>query len=80
MPRQWKYAISMVLHPKKNRTERGKCKGLSLAVDAGKVPLKTIVRRLSEYCKRVGVQLEEQSSSRPDRSTTDVMFAICWLK
>ena len=38
--------------------------------------LKIITRRLSEYCERVGILLEEQSGFRPNRSTTDMMFVI----
>ena len=38
--------------------------------------LKIIARRLSEYCERVGILPEEQSGSRPNRSTAEVMFVI----
>ena len=38
--------------------------------------LKIIARRLSEYCKRVGILPEEQSGFRPNRSTIDMIFVI----
>ena len=72
MPQQWKDAIIMVLHKKKDRTECGNYRGISLVAHAGKILLKIIARRLSEYCERVG----EQSDFRPNRSTTDMMFVI----
>ena len=76
VPQQWKYAIIMVLHKKKDRTECGNYRGISLVAHAGKVLLEIIARRLSEYCEHVGILPEEQSGLRPNRSTTDVMFVI----
>ena len=69
----------MVLHKKKDRTECGNYRGISLVAHAGKILLKIIARRLSEYCERVGILPEEQSGFRPNRSTTDMMFVIGWL-
>ena len=43
---------------------------------AGKILLKILARRLSEYCERMGILAEEQSGFRSDRSTTDMMFVI----
>ena len=76
MPQQWKDAIIMVLHKKKDRTECGNYRGISLVAHAGKILLKIIARRLSEYCERVEMLPEEQSGFRPNRSTTDMMFVI----
>ena len=76
MPQQWKYAIIMVLHKKKDRTECGNYRGILLVVHAGKILLKIIARRLSEYCERVGIPPEEQSGFRPNRSTTGRMFVF----
>ena len=72
---QWKYAIIMVLH-KKDRTECGNYRGISQVAHAGKILLKIIARRLSEYCERVGILPEQQSGFRSSRSTTDMMFVI----
>ena len=80
VPQQWRYAIIMVLHKKKDRTEFGNYRGISLVAHAGKILLKVIARRISEYCERVGILPEEQSGSRPNRSTTDMMFVICRLQ
>ena len=47
---------------------------------AGKILLKVIARRLSEYCKRVGILPEEQSGFRPNRSTANMIFVMCRLQ
>ena len=60
-PQQWKEAIIMVLHKKKDRAECGNSK--------------IIARRLSEYCERMTILPVEQSGFRQNRSTTDMMFA-----
>ena len=64
----------MVLHKKKDRTEFGNYRGISLVAHAGKILLKIIARRLSEYYERVGILPEEQSGFEPNRSATDMMF------
>ena len=76
MPQQWKYAIIILLHKKKDRTECGNYRGIWLVAHAGKIFLNITARRLSEYCERVGILREEQSGYRPKRSTTDMMFVI----
>ena len=80
VPQQWKDAIIMALYKKKDRTECGNYRGISLVAHAGKIMLKIIARRLSEYCEHVGILPEEQSGFRPNRSTTDMMFVIRRLK
>ena len=79
VPQQWKDAI-MVLHKKKDRTECGNYNDISLVAHAGKILLKIIACRLSEYYERVGILPEEQSGFRPNRSTTDMVFVICRLQ
>ena len=64
----------MTLQNKKDRTECGNYRSISLVARAGKILLKIIARRFSEYCERVGILPEEQSGFRPNRSTTDMMF------
>ena len=76
MLHQRKYAVIMELHKKKDRTEIGNYKGISLVGHVGKILLKIIAHRLNECCERVGTLPEEQSGFRPDRSTTDTMFMI----
>ena len=65
---------------KKDQTECGNYRDISLVAHAGKILLKTIARRLSEYRERVGILPEEQSGFRPNRSTADVMLVICRLQ
>ena len=73
MPQQqWKYAIIMVLHKKKERTECGNYRGISLVAHAGRILLKVIARHLSVYCQRVGIPPEEHSGFRPNRSTNPI--------
>ena len=48
MPSSW-YSI------KKGRTECCNYRGISLVVYAGKILLKIIARRHSEYCERAGI-------------------------
>ena len=73
---QWKDAIIMVFHKKKDRTKCGNYRGISLVAHAGKILLKIIARCLSEYCERVGISPKEESNLRPNRSTTEMMFVI----
>ena len=44
VPQQWKDAIIMVLHKKKDRTECGNYRGISLAARAGNILLEIIAR------------------------------------
>ena len=45
----------MVLHKNNNRKECGNYKRIAPVAHAGKILLKIIVRRLSEYCERMGI-------------------------
>ena len=76
VPQQWKDIIIMVLHKRKDRTEYGNYRGISLVAHAGKTLVKIISRRLSDYCERVGILPEEQRGFRPNCSTTDMMLVI----
>ena len=66
----------MIFHKKKGRTECGSYRGSSLGSHAGKMLLKIIARRLSEYCERVEILPEKQSGFQPVRFTIDIMFVI----
>ena len=76
VPQQWKDAIIKVVHKKRDMTECGNYRGISLVVHAGKIVLKIVARRLRDYCERLGILPEEQCGFRPNRSTTDTMFVI----
>ena len=65
-----------VLHKKKDRTECGNYRGISLVAHAGKVLLKIVATRLSAYCEARNLLPEEQCGFHPHRSTTDMMFAV----
>ena len=56
MSQQRKDDIIMVLHKQKNRKKCGNYKGISPVAHAtGKILLKIIVRRRSEYCEGMGI-------------------------
>ena len=65
-----------VPHKKTNRTKCGNCRGISLVAHAGKILLKAIVRRLSDYCEREGILPEEQCGFRPKCSTVGMVFVV----
>ena len=52
---QWKDAIITVLHKKDGQTECGNYRGISFVSHAGKVLLKMVTRRLSDYCEAKGL-------------------------
>ena len=76
VPQQWKDATIKVLHKKNDRTECGNYRGISLVAHAGKVVLKVIAGRVSDYCERENILPEEQCGFRPRRSTVDMMFVV----
>ena len=64
MPQQGKYTIIMILHENEGRigqSERSNYRGISLLAHVGKILLKIIARRFSEYCEHVEVLPEDQS-------------------
>ena len=75
VPQRWRDAVIKVLH-KKDRTECGNYRGISLVAHAGKILLKIVATRLSVYCEARNLLPEEQRGFRPHRSTTDMMFAV----
>ena len=76
VPQRWRDAVIKGLHKKKDRTECGNYRGVSLVAHAGKVLLKIVATRLSAYCEARNLLPEEQCGFRPHRSTTDMMFAV----
>ena len=79
VPQRWRDAVINILH-KKDRTECGNYRGISLVAHAGKVLLKIVATRLSAYCKAQNLLQEEQCGFHPNRSKTDMMFAVRWLQ
>ena len=76
VPQQWKDATIKEPHMKKDRTESGNYCSISLVAHAGKVLLKVIAGRLSDYCQQEGILPEDQCGFRPHRSTVDMMFVV----
>ena len=67
--------LYQILDNKKYRTEVGNYPGISLVAHAGKVLLKVVSCRLSDYCERENILIEEQCGFRPQRSTVDTSTA-----
>ena len=76
VPQQWRDAVIKVLHKKKDRTECGNYRGISLLAHPGEVLLKIVATRLSAYCEAKNLLPEEQCGFRPHCSTMDMMFAV----
>jgi hypothetical protein len=76
VPQSWKNAIITVLFKKGDRADCSNYRGISLLDHAGKVLAKIIAIRLSEYCERCGILLEEQCGFRTRRGTRDLMFVL----
>ena len=68
-----------VLH-KKDRTECGNYRGISLVVHAGKVLLKVVAMRLGDYCEARDLLLEEKCDFRAHCSTTYMMLVVRQLQ
>ena len=71
---QWKDATIKAHFKKKDPTECGNYRGISLVSHAGKVLLKLVTTRLSRYCDSENILFEEQHGFRPARSTNDMVF------
>ena len=76
VPQQWKDATIKVLYKKSDRSNCNNYKGISLLLHAGKVLLKIVPNRLSDYCKAHGILPDEQCGFRPERSTVDKLFLV----
>ena len=73
---KWKDATIKVLHKKKDRTECGNYRGISLVAHADKVLFEVIAGLPSDYCERENILPEEQCGFTPQRSTVDMMFVV----
>ena len=80
VPQRWRDAVTKVLHKRKDRTEFGNNRGISLLAHSGKVLLKMVATRLRASCEAKELQPEEQCGLFPRCSTTDMMVAIRGLK
>ena len=75
VPQEWKEATIIALD-KKDRAECGNHHGISLVAHDGKVLLKVITSRQSNYCEREDILPEDQYGFRPQRQTTVMIFAV----
>ena len=73
---QWRDSTIKVLHKKKDRSDCNNYRGISLVAHSGKVLLKKVASRLSNYCEAKRILPEEQCSFRPARSTIDMLFVV----
>ena len=65
-----------VLHKKSDRSDCNNFRGISLVSHAGKVLLKIVANRLSDFCEAQQILPEEQCGFRPARSTIDMLFVV----
>ena len=64
------------MNKKKDPTDCGYYRGISLVSHAGKVLLKIVALRLGSYLERERSLSESQCGFRPGRSTVDMMFVV----
>ena len=76
VPQEGKNATIKALHEKKDRTQCGNYKGISLVAHVGKVLLTIVANRLGDFCEEAGILPGEQCGFRPQRSTIDMMFVV----
>ena len=80
VPQQWKDTTIKVLYKKSDRSNCNNYRGISLLSHEGKVLLKIVANRLSDYCKAHGILPDEQCGFRPKRSTVDMLFVVPQLQ
>ena len=76
VPPRWKYATIKVLEKKKDRSDCYNYRGSLLVARSGKVLLKIVASRLSNYCEAEGILPEEQCGFRPARSAVEIVFVV----
>ena len=65
-----------VLHKKSDRSDCNNFRGISLVSHAGKVLMKIVANRLSDFCEAQQILPEKQCGFRPARSTIDMLFVV----
>ena len=73
---QWRDSTIKVLHKKKDRSDCNNYRGISLVAHSGKVLLKKVASRLSNYCEAKRILPEEKCGFRPARSTVDMLLVV----
>ena len=59
-----------------NRSNSNNYTEISLLSHAGKVLLKIVANRLSDYCEAHGILTDEQCGFRSERSTVNMLFEV----
>ena len=80
VPQQWEDATIKVLYKKSDRSNCNNYRGVSLLSHAGRVLLKIVANRPSDYCEAHGILPDEQCGFRPERSTVDMLFVVRGLQ
>ena len=68
--------LQFLIFSNHHRSDCNNYQGISLAAHSGKVLLKMVASRLSNYCEAEGILPEEQCGFRPARSTADMLFVV----
>ena len=76
VPQQWKGTTIKFLHKKKDRSDCNNYQEISLVAHSGKVLLKMVASRLSNYCEAKRIPPEEQCGCRPPLSTIYMLFVM----
>ena len=76
VPQQCKDATIKFLHKKKDRSDCNNYRGISIVAHSGKVLLKMVASRPSNYCEAKGILTEEQCGFRPARWTIDMLLFV----
>lgn len=68
--------MNKILNKRENRIECGNLRGIFFVAHAGKGQLKTVARRLSDYCEVKGIRPQEQGGIRSQHLTVDTIFVV----
>ena len=74
--RVWRDAVLKLLHKKKDRTDCGNYRGISLVTHADKVLLKIVAMRRGGVYETEGLLPDEQCGFRPHLSTMDMASTV----
>ena len=73
---QWNDTTIKVLRMKKDRSECNDYLGMLSFADTGKVFLKKVASRLSNYCEAKGILPQDHCGFGPARSTIDMLLVV----
>ena len=79
VPQAWKDASIVTIYKKADRTDCGKCRGMSLLSIAGKIFARILLKRLSTHITPEVVP-EIQCGFKGNRSTADMIFCLRQLQ